>query len=457
VKTGNEYRESLRDGRSVFYEGNRITDLEALPELERSVDLVARGYDDNYLPGADAVNQRMRPPRSVAEMRERLTWHTDMVADVTYQSLSTLLTAAPKIAKVDPEAAERMHSYVDWALSEDIRIAECITDAKGDRTKAPSQQADPDAYVHVVDRQSDGIVIRGAKLHITGAAFSHQMMVIPTKKMLPDEDEYSVGCMVDVNSPGVSCVSTGFAPSGDPRDFPMANQHAMLDSIVIFEDVFVPSSRIFLDGHPEMAAVLAHTLGLWERLGGLTALVEQADRLVGFALLVAEANGTARVAHVREKIDEMAIYATMIRAGLEAAVVNAEETEDGYYHPSQLFTNAAKYFGASQFNMMVRHLHDIGGGSIATVPSTGDFENVEVGDLLRKYYTGAADTTGEYRAQIFRAIRDLTASKYGGWRQVTNVQSGGGLFAQRLVARRSFDFGRARSLALRAAGLADES
>jgi 4-hydroxybutyryl-CoA dehydratase/vinylacetyl-CoA-Delta-isomerase len=149
----------------------------------------------------------------------------------------------------------------------------------------------------------------------------------------------------------------------------------------------------------------------------------------------------------------MAMYATMIRAGLEAAVANAEKTADGYVYPNELFTNAAKHYGASQFNSIVRNLHDIAGGSVATVPGNADFENGEVGALLSKYFVGAMAGEGDRRAQLFRGIRDVTASRYGGWRQVTNTQSGGGLFAQRLVARRSYDFARARDLALTAAGL----
>jgi 4-hydroxybutyryl-CoA dehydratase / vinylacetyl-CoA-Delta-isomerase len=455
MKTGDEYRKSIRDGRSVIYQGRTVTDIEAEPSLRLAVDAVAAGYDRAFQPGPGVVNPNMRPPRSRDELRQKIPWYMelDMLTDVTYQSLATLLTAAPRLKEFEPDAAERMYRYVETGLTDDIRIAECITDAKGDRSVRPLDQEDPDAYVRVVDRQTDGVVIRGAKLHITGASFAHDLMVIPTKKMGLGEDAYSIACMVPVQSPGVHCVNTGFVGEGDPRDAPTSVQRAMFDAVVIFDDVFVPAERIFLDGRPELAAIFAHTLGLWERLGGLTGLVEQADRLVGFASLIAEANGTSRVSHVREKIDDMAIYATMIRAGLEAAIANAEETVDGYVYPSQLFTNAAKHYGASQFNLMLRHLHDIGGGSIATVPGTSDFEHNEVGELLAKYFTGAVVGEGHRRAQLFRGIRDVTASPFGGWRQVTNTQSGGGLFAQRLVARRAYDFEHARALALSAAGL----
>ena len=295
----------------------------------------------------------------------------------------TLLTAAPKMSGVDPVYKERLEAYVDDAVQRDIRIAECITDAKGDRTLPPSQQADPDVYVHVVDRKPDGVVIRGAKLHISAASLVHDLMVMPTKAMKPGEDEYAIAAAVPVSSPGVRIVNTTFHPAGDDtRHYPVSSVHSMPDGFVIFDDVFVPHERVFLDGEVANATVFAHALGLWERLGGLTAMVIQAEQLVGLAQLIAEANGLARVAHVRDKIDEMIIHASLLRAGLEAAVANAHVTPEGYYYPDELYTNVAKYQGAAQFHLMVRHLHDIAGGAVLTSPTIGDLENPDTGPFV---------------------------------------------------------------------------
>ena len=145
----------------------------------------------------------------------------DLALAVTYGSLMTLLTAAPRMSGVDPVYKERLEAYVDDATQRDIRIAECITDAKGDRTLPPSQQDDPDVYVRVVDRRSDGVVIRGAKLHISAASLVHDLMVMPTKAMKPGEEDYSVACAVPVNSPGVHVINTTFHPRlPDTRHLP---------------------------------------------------------------------------------------------------------------------------------------------------------------------------------------------------------------------------------------------
>ena len=324
--TGQQYKDSLKDGRKVYFEGLLIEDLETEPALGVPLQAIADGYDKYYSAGPDAVNPLTIAPRSPEELRARVPVITemDLLLNVTYQSLMTLLVAAGRLADHAPEFVPRIKAYVEDARRRDIRVTECITDAKGDRSLGPARQSDPDAYVRVVDRRCDGVVIRGAKLHITAASFGHDLMVMPTKSMKPDEGDYAIACAVPVSSPGVYVTNTTYHPrGGDPRDYPVSSRESMPDSMVIFDDVFVPDERVFLDGQTAHAAVFAHSLGLWERLGGVSFMVNQADELVGLASLIAEANGTARISHVREKIDEMMIHATLLRAGLEAALVHA--------------------------------------------------------------------------------------------------------------------------------------
>lgn len=453
--TGQQYKESLKDGRKVYFEGRLIDDFAAEPALAVPLQAIADGYDKYYSAEPGAMNPLTVAPRSREDLRARVPViiEMDMLLNTTYQSLMTLLVAAGRLADHAPEFVPRITAYVEDARSRDIRITECITDAKGNRSLAPSKQPDPDAYVRVVDRRRDGVIIRGAKLHITAAAFGHDLMVMPTKSMKPGEEEYAIACAIPVNAPGVHVTNTTFHPGGDYRDYPVSSRESMPDSMVIFDDVFVPTERVFLDGQTAHAAVFAHSLGLWERLGGAAFMVSQADELVGLASLIAEANGTAKISHVREKIDEMMIHATLLRAGLEAALVHAHATPDGYYYPDDMFTNVTKYQGAAKFSAMVRHLHDIAGGAVVTAPSAADFDNPDLQPLLNKYMGTGPDMTGEYRTKLFHAIRDTTADAYGGWHHVTNLQSGGGLFAQRLVTRKNYDLERARALALKAAGL----
>lgn len=456
--TGEEYKASLLDGRRVYFEGRRIEDQSKEQAFAAPLEAIAQGYDKYYSGEDGAVNPMLTAPRSAEELRDRIPslMELDLALNVTYQSLMTLTVARTRLGDESPELLDRISAYVEDARKRDIRIVECITDAKGSRSASPSGQEDPDAYLRVVDRRPDGVIIRGAKLHISAASLAHELLIMPTKKMKPGEEQWAIACAVPCNAPGVKIVNTTFDPTDrERRDYPVSSRLSMPDSFVILEDVFVPYERVLLDGQAQHAAVFAHSLGLWERLGGTSFMVQQADELVGLATLIAEANGLAKVSHVREKIDEMMIHATMLRAGLEAALLHAHATSDGYYYPDELFTNAAKYQGASQFNLMVRHLHDIAGGSVLTAPSMADFDNPETADAVEKYMATSSTVNGDYRARLFHAIRDLTADAYGGWHAVTNLQSGGGLFAQRLVTRKHYDLDRAISHARTVAGFGD--
>ena len=459
MMTGDEYRASLDDGRATYFEGERVDDIPGHPILGVAATVVADCYDRFYSPEAVARSPLMGVPKSSQELKDRipLLHSADMLAHVTYSSIMTLITAGGRMPDM-PVYNERITAYVAEMQASDRRITQCITDAKGDRGLPPGKQPDPDSYCRVVERRADGVVLRGAKLHITGASLGHELLTIPTKAMKPGEDDYAIACCVAVNSPGVKIVNTSYAPRhADTRDFPISATDHCPEGFVIFDDVFVPNERIFLDGEIKYAATFAHSLGLWERLGSLSHMADQADILVGLAQLIAEANGLERVAHVREKISDMIIHATLIRASLEAAVFNCDFGPDGAAFPNELYINAGKYHGAANYNQIVRHLHDVSGGSIVTAPSIADLENNEVGALVRKYMAGGNGASGEYRMKLFHAIRDLTADSYGGWRFVTNLQAGGGLYAQRIVTRRHYDLEGAKREALHSAHIEVEA
>ena len=456
MMTGEEYKKSLFDGRATYFAGEKVDDLPGHPILGSSVQKAAEGYDWMLARSVNGRSPLAGIPTNSEELRQKvdLVHQSGMISHVTYTSIMTLATVCGRIKDTAPKYLEPMNAFIEEAQRRDIRITQCITDAKGDRSRPPGKQDDPDAYVHVVSRQSDGVVIRGAKLHITGASLGHELMTIPTKAMKAGDEDYAIAAMIPVNAPGVKIINTSYAPRHhDLRDFPVSGTDNYPEGFVIFDDVFVPNDRIFLNGEVSQASVFAHSLGLWERLGGLSGMADGADLLVGLAQLIAEANGLAGEAHIKEKISEMIIHATVVRACLEACLMHAEVGPFGAAFPNELYTNAGKYTGAANFNLMVRHLHDIAGGAVVTAPAIADFENPEVGHLARKYMAGRSDIDGEYRTRLFHLIRDLTADSYGGWQLVTNIQAGGGLYAQRIVTRRHYDLERAKQVALAAAGL----
>ena len=456
MMTGEQYRASLRDGRKVYCQGRQVVDVTTDPLTRLSVDWVADGYDRHFRPG-DAAGPYFFIPCSTEELREneerQKTWDFPTIS--TSSGLLMLLNASSRMAGDHPGYAERVLACFEDFKQRDIRAVLTITDAKGDRAKSPSQQDDPDFYVRIVDRQPDGVVIRGAKMHISSSVVAHELIVMPTKRMKHGEEDYAVACAVPMNAPGVTIINTTFTPRPDfdERFFPYSRNHVMTEGFVVFDDVFVPNDRVFLAGEVEHSATFAHCLGLWERLGSVGKYVDVADTMVGLAQLVSEANGTERIPHIKDKIGEMVVYATMIRGSFEAAISNSTFTPEGYASPDELFTNAAKYYAAGQFAIMVRHLHDIAGGAVLTAPTLADLENPDTGKYVEKYLRTKVGVDAEYRMRLFHAIRDYTADQYGGWQLVTTLQAGGGLFAQQLVARAHYDMTHAKELAREVAGV----
>jgi 4-hydroxybutyryl-CoA dehydratase / vinylacetyl-CoA-Delta-isomerase len=457
MMTGDQYRQSLRDGREVYFKGERVADVTAEPMFATSIAMTAADYDKFYQPGDEAFGPYFFIPRTLDDLHEQeyrqLSWSNP--TRTTSVSLLMLMTAASRMRGDLPLYADRISRYFDESRARDIRCVQTITDAKGDRSLPPNKQDDPDLYLRIVDRQQDGVVIRGAKMHITGAPIDHELIVMPTKRMKAGEDDWAVACAVPVNAPGVKIVATTYAPRPDyPADyFPYSSRHNMSEGFIIFDDVFVPNERVFLAGEVEHSATFAHSLGLWERVGSVAHYVELADTLAGFARLIAEANGIQRIPHIRQKIAEIINYATMIRAGLAAAVSQATFTPEGWASPDELMTNAAKYFASSNWSEMVRNLHDVAGGGVLTAPMLGDLQNPATARFVEKYMRTMDGVDAEYRMRLFHGIRDFTADTFGGWQTVTILQGGGGLHAQRLIVEKHYDMGRAKELALRVAAV----
>jgi 4-hydroxybutyryl-CoA dehydratase/vinylacetyl-CoA-Delta-isomerase len=455
---GADYLKSLHDGRVLFFEGQEIGNIAEHPLLGKAARYIAGSFDDvEKIAKADGVSPFAFVPKSPEELLSFTNQQRElgMIFNVTYTSLQTLKTAASRLERLNPVYKARISDYCRYIVENDLRITQCITDAKGDRSKSAKEQSDPDAYLRVIERRPDGVVIRGAKLHISLAAFGHELLVIPTKAMKSGEGDYSIACAVPVNAPGVKIMNVSFSPRhADDRSFPHSSRvHQYVEGFVTFEDVFVPNDKVFLNGEHEFAGVFAHSLGLWERLAGLTALADEAEELLGLAQLIAEANGIDKIAHVRQKISDLITYATLIQATVEAAVAKCEYGEDGAVFPNELYTNAGKFYAAENMHQMVRHIHDIGGGAILTAPTPADFESNGFGYLAEKYMATMPGVSGVYRSKLFNAIRDLTADTQGGWRLVTHIQSGGGLFAQRIVMRKHYPMERAKKKALHAAGI----
>ena len=466
LKTPAEYVESLRDGRVVFWDGDKIEDVTKDARFRVPIAVAARDYeyDDpakreltTYLTEEGTLAHRVfQIPRTEDDLLKRLELATQMsiVGGVTgvYMALQSV---KDEVAQVNPRYAENIENLWRYARENDLRAAEVITDAKGDRARRAHQQDDPDLYLRIVDRSPKGIVVRGAKLHITAASLVHELVVMPTKSMRHEEADYAVSFSIPTSAPGVKIINRSFAPAELPEfDYPASSHHSMPEGFVIFDDVFVPWERVFLAGEDRLAGVFARSLGLWERTLGMVEAAERAELMIGLALLVSEHQGKGGKDEVQSAVAEMVCYAQLIRMSLDWACANYETTPSGMVHPNVLGVNVGKYYFAANYHGIVQRLHDLGGGLVLTLPKEADLRNPESGKYLRKYLHTTPDVDVEERMRIYNLIRDLTADAYGGWHLVTTLQAGGGLPAQRVMMNRTYDLARAKAKAKRAAGIA---
>ena len=465
LKTPAEYVESLRDGRVLYWDGDRIDDVAKDARFRVPLAVAARDYeyDDparreltTYVTEEGTRAHRVfQIPRSEEDLQQRIRLATEMsiVGGVTgvYMALQSV---KDEVAAVNPRYAENIENLWRYARDNDLRAAEVITDAKGDRSRRAHQQDDPDLYLRIVDRSEKGITVRGAKLHITGASLVHELVVMPTKSMRHEEADYAVSFSIPANAPGVRIINRSFAPPElSEFDYPASAHHSMPEGFVIFDDVFVPWERVFLAGEFRLAGVFARSLGLWERTLGMVEAAERAEMLVGLALLVSEQQGKGGKDEVQAAVAEMVCYAQLIRMSLDWACRNYESTPSGMVHPNVLGVNVGKYYFAANYHSIVQRLHDLGGGLVLTLPKEADLRHPEAGKYLRKYLHTTPDVDVEARMRIYNLIRDLTADAYGGWQLVTTLQAGGGLPAQRVMMNRTYDLERAKAKARRAAGI----
>jgi 4-hydroxybutyryl-CoA dehydratase/vinylacetyl-CoA-Delta-isomerase len=465
LKTPEQYAASLNDGRVTYWDGERIANITEHPRFKVPIALTAKDYDYSdpelgalrqYRDDDGVLAHRIyQIPKSEADLAKRveLLRHTSIGTAVSGVFMA-LMSVKDQVAAVNPQCGENIERMYRYCRNNDLRGAEVITDPKGDRKRRAHEQDDPDLYVRIVDRGKDGIVVRGAKLHITAASLVHELVVMPTKGMRQDETDYAVSFSIPVNTKGVSIINRSFAPAElNSFDYPASSHHSMPEGFVVFDDVFVPWDRVFLAGEVQLASKLAQSLGLWERTGGVIAAVEQSELFVGLAQLVTEMQGKENDAVAQASIAELITYAQMLHMGLDYACRHFETTPGGMVYPNTLAINAAKYYYAANYHQTVRYLHDLAGGLTMTLPLESDLRNPESGRYIRKYLHTKQGVDIEARMRVYNLIRDMTADAYGGWNFVVAIQAGGGLSAQRFMMNRTYDIRRAKERALRAAGV----
>ncbi|WP_040166082.1 4-hydroxyphenylacetate 3-hydroxylase N-terminal domain-containing protein [Microbacterium gorillae] len=456
LRTADEYREGLRDGRRVIYRGQPVADVTEFDEFDAAIAHSAHGYsiadtdpglavafDDEGTP----YSAFYRTPRSPQDLIERgklietvcrYGVGTIVLKEVGSDALFGLLRATVG------EGRENAQRYWQHVIDNDVALAVAQSDVKGDRAKGPSAQADPDLYLHVVAEDEDSITVCGAKVHTSFSANADELIVIPTRALGPGDEAYAVAFAIPVDTPGVSLYVSPYLDA--PRnsfEHPISSQHKMLESLTVFDNVRVPKSRVFLNGEVERAGQIALAFVDYHRFTAINYKLPLLDALVGAASLVAEANGISRAAHVRAKMTDLISYTETVRGFAQLAAVRAFEGEGGVWLPDPLSTNLAKYHFAHGFPEAVRTVIDLAGGLVATGPGGDDWADPEVRAVLEKYF--AAAVPAEERLRIIHLIGDLFTGSWGGYQTVLATHAEGSLEAEKLQISRSFDAEPARA------------
>ncbi len=378
-----------------------------------------------------------------------------LVKEIGSDALFALTIVADAMAAHDGGAvAERVATLLARARSEDLAFAVAQTDVKGDRSLRPSAQPNPDAYLRIVDRSAEGIVVRGAKAHTTGTPFADMIIVLPTRAMGPADADYAVSFAVPVATPGLRLIAEASSrAAADPFDAPVSGRHKMVDTLTIFDDVFVPWSSVFLAGEHEMAGPLAEAFVDFHRFTAASYKLPMCELFIGAASLVARANGTSNVGHIRDNLGSVIAWTETTRALLVAAAHEHRIVAPGLAIPDPILTNLAKHHFADSYHHMAKLVQDIAGGLVVTAPSAANWDNAELRPQLERYLQGSAAVGGEDRARLMALIRDITASEFGGYQSVLSIHAEGSLAAQRIAVVRGYDVAGCEELAAAAAGL----
>ena len=330
---------------------------------------------------------------------------------------------------------ERFKKWLIHIQDENLMVVGAMTDPKGDRSKSPSQQVDPDQFLRIVEHRDDGIVIQGAKIHMTGAVNSHEILVMPTTAMDESSKDYAVVCAVPVDAPGIQMIFGRQANDGrrdNEENLDVGKPSFGVvggEAVIVFENVFVPKERVFMDGETDFTSPIVYRFAAHHRANYGACKTGLMDVLTGAVSYLAQIQGTAKASHVKDKVTEMIHLSETLYSSSIACSAEGEPTPSGAYLVDTMLANVCKQ-NVTRFHFEVARLAlDIAGGFIATMPSQFDLESEEVGHLVKKYFSGVEQIPVEDRIKIGRLIEAMT----GGTAMVESMHGAGSPQAQRVM------------------------
>jgi len=478
MKTGQEYRDSLRGRNMKVYLKGELLDSEILidhPFIKGHVNAAAMTYDmafdsqyedlvttTSHLTGKK-INRFTSIHWSVDDLMKKvkmlraisLKTGTCYQRCVGFDALNSTFTVTFEMdQKNDTHYHERLKNFLLEWQENDWMVAGAMTDPKGDRSLRPSQQADPDLFVHVVKKDDQGIYLRGAKMHMTGMVNSHYMLVMPTSGFGAEDAEYAVCCALPVDAPGLTHIF-GRQTNDDRKlegEIDQGNaKYGMVggECLTVFEDVFVPWEKVFMCGEYEFSGMLVERFACYHRqnYGGCKGGVS--DIVIGAAAVLADMSGYGKAAHIKDKLNNMIHMTETLFACSLACSAEGKPTASGSYYVDPLLANVTKHNVTSLIYEIDRLAQDIGGGLTATMPSESDLRSPEIGKFVEKYLKGVAGVPTEDRMRVARLLENMT----GGVALVESMHGAGSPQAQRIMYSKLSNIEAKKKCALEIAGV----
>jgi len=349
----------------------------------------------------------------------------------------------------------RLLEFMKKVQRNDFVVFSGVTDVKGDRSLRPSQQKDPDMYVHVVDRNEEGIVVRGAKVHQTGSLCSHWGLIVPTREMREADKDYAVCFALPTDAKGLIHVyGRGTLEARSLEDIDLGNaRFSKFAPMIIFDDVFIPWDNVFLCGEHEFAGAMVRNFGNYHRHSHGGCKCGVGDLFIGAAALAADYNGLKKVSHINNKLAEMMKIVQAIYGCSIAASVEGKPTESGIYNVDPVLSNTSKLFEGKDLHEVIRMMIEIAGGEVADLPSDRDMENPVIGPMLKKYLKGVDNVSTEDRIRLFRLIEKLAFESRD---IVSNIHGAGSPETHRMTMLRNADLEQKKEFVKKIAKIVDQ-
>jgi 4-hydroxyphenylacetate 3-monooxygenase len=477
IRTGQQYRDSIRDGRQVWINGERVGDVTTHPMFKPIVDVRARIYDmaheqahagvmtwrddkgENFSIGAKLplTQDDWHAKRAAVDaVLDEVGGVVTRVGDETVGEMWSLYDGQDVLNEVNPRFSANIRRHVERVVREDPFHVSANTDPKGDRSKRPQDQ-DPDMLLHVVKETDAGIIVRGAKYE-TAAAYANQAFTKPTIANWGNAElsDYAVGFICDLGAPGLKFICrTGFAGRAPAEDYPLSNRVDEVDTLLIFDNVLIPWDDVLFHQHTKAATFIRATLHRYSAFAYVQRCIRIADMMIGAALFNARQTGLDHQQAVQEKLAQLACYREGINAHLTAAIATATRSPAGLLMPNQSLLITGRVLATSQLHHMMHIARELCGGQICVTPDAAAFRDPETAPWLEKFYTVNENWQAEDRRKLLAFARDLLNSDYAGHRLTFQLFAQSPPYANLAAVYRNFDWEETLRIVHDAAGLSD--